>query len=87
VRLKFNGKSGNNEKTELGIGSHILWNNQPLKWLTWYSRDCQRNNDALSNGETFFHTRLIHNHQQVISTEYFLQYEETPFSGIKRRAL
>jgi hypothetical protein len=30
---------------------------------------------------------LIHNHQQVISTEYFLQYEETPFSRIKRRAL
>jgi hypothetical protein len=23
VRLKFNGKSGNNEETELGIGSHI----------------------------------------------------------------
>jgi putative salt-induced outer membrane protein YdiY len=87
VRLKFNGKSGNNEETELGVGSHIRWNNQPLKWLNWYSRDYQRNNGALSNDETFFHTRLIHNHQQVISTEYFLQYEEAPFSGIKRRAL
>lgn len=87
VRLKFNGKSGNNDETDLGIGSHIRWNNETVKWLNWYSRDYQRNNGITSNDQTFFHTRVIHNHQQVIATEYFLQYEQAPFSGIKRRAL
>lgn len=87
IRLKFNGKTGNNDEAELGIGSHIRWNNEKLKWLNWYSRDYERNNGTLSNDATFFHTRLIHNHQQVIATEYFLQYEQAPFSGIKRRAL
>jgi putative salt-induced outer membrane protein YdiY len=87
VRLKFNGKSGNNDETDLGIGSHIRWNNETIKWLNWYSRDYQRNNGITSNDQTFFHTRVIHNHQQVIATEYFLQYEQAPFSGIKRRAL
>jgi len=87
IHLKFNSKSGNNDKTDLGIGSHIRWNNDPFKWLNWYSRNYQRNNGITSNDETFFHTRLIHNHQQIIATEYFLQYEDAPFSGIKRRAL
>lgn len=87
IHLKLNGKSGNNDEAELGIGSHARWNNQTLKWLNWYSRDYERNNGVLSNDETFFHTRLIHNHQKIIATEYFLQYEQAPFDGIKRRAL
>ena len=87
IRLKLDGKKGNNEEAELGLGSHIRWNNQKFKWLNWYSRDYERNNGILTNDETFFHSRLIQNHKQVIATEYFIQYEEVPFSGLKRRAL
>lgn len=87
VRLKFNGKDGNNEETEWGIGSHIRWNNSQLKWLNWYSRDYERNNGKRSNDETFLHTRLIHNHKRVLASEYFLQYEQSPFAGLKRRLL
>ena len=30
---------------------------------------------------------MIHNHRKVIASEYFLQYEQDPFSGLKRRFL
>ena len=87
VRFKFSGKDGNNEETEWGIGSHISWNNKQFKWLNWYSRDYERNNGYRSDDKTFLHTRLIHNHQQTIASEYFLQYEQAPFAGLKRRLL
>lgn len=87
VRFKFSGKDGNNEETDWGIGSHIRWNNTEFKWLNWYSRDYQRNNGYRSDDETFLHSRLIHNHQQTLASEYFLQYQQAPFSGVKRRLL
>jgi putative salt-induced outer membrane protein YdiY len=87
LRFKFSGKDGNNEQTEWGIGSHIRWSNSAYKWLNWYSRDYERNNGYRTDDETFLHTRLIQNHQQTIATEYFIQYEQAPFAGLKRRLL
>jgi putative salt-induced outer membrane protein YdiY len=87
VRLKFNGKDGNNEQTEWGVGSHIRWNNQQLNWLNWYSREYERNNGQRTDDDTFLHSRLIVNHKEIIATEFFLQYEQDPFAGLKRRLL
>mgnify|MGYP005988196269 CR=1 FL=1 len=87
VRFSFSGKAGNNEEAELGLGSHIRWSNPQFKWLNWFNRDYERNNGYRTDDETFFHTRLIHKHQQTIAQEYFLQYEQAPFAGVKYRAL
>ncbi len=87
VHFKFSGKDGNNEETDWGIGSHIRWNNQDYKWLNWYSRDYERNNGYRTDDQTFLHTRLIQNHQQTLAAEYFLQYQQSPFAGLKRRLL
>ncbi len=87
IRLKFSGKDGNNEETEWGLGGHIRWSNEALQWLNWYSRDYERNNGYRSDDDTFLHSRLIHNHQAIIASEYFIQYEQDPFAGLKRRLL
>lgn len=87
VRLRFSGKDGNNEETKWGLGGHGRWSNEKLSWLNWYSRDYQKNNGYLSDDHTFLHSRLIHNHQEFMATEYFIQYEQDPFAGLKRRLL
>lgn len=87
LKLKFEGKDGNNEETELGFGAHARWNNDKISWLSWYNREYDRYNDKTTDDDTFAHTRLIHNHKEVIASEYFLQYEKDPFSGLKRRFL
>lgn len=87
IRLKFEGKDGNNEETELGLGLHARWNNDKISWLNWYNREYDRYDGDTTDDDTFAHTRLIHNHREVIASEYFLQYEQDPFSGLKRRFL
>lgn len=87
LRFKFSGKDGNNEEAELGIGTHLRWNNGIVSWLSWYSREYDRYDGDTIDDDTFAHTRLIHNHREVIASEYFLQYEQDPFSGLKRRLL
>lgn len=87
LRFKFSGKDGNNEEADLGIGAHLRWTNNKVSWLNWYSREYDRYDGETTDDDTFAHTRLIHNHREVIASEYFLQYEQDPFSGLKRRFL
>lgn len=87
VKLKFSGKDGNNEETEWGLGGHLRWSHATFQWLNWYSRDYERNNGYRSDDETFLHSRVIHNHRSTIASEYFIQYEQDPFAGLKRRLL
>ncbi len=87
LRFKFSGKDGNNEETELGLGAHLRWSNDTISWLNWANHEYDRNDGNTTDDETFIHSRLIHNHRKVIASEYFLQYEQDPFSGLKRRFL
>lgn len=87
VQLSLSGESGNSEKREIEIGSHIRWTNQNFEWLNWYSRLREEQDGIITDNETYLHTRLIHNHKKALADEYFIQYENAPFDGLKRRLL
>lgn len=87
VQLNLSGESGNNEKREIEIGSHIRWTNQDFEWLNWFNRLREEKDNVIIDNETYLHSRLIHNHKKVLADEYFTQYEHSPFNGLKRRLL
>lgn len=87
VSFKLDGKSGNSDEEDLGLSGRANYKQQQNLWFVIASKEYGETNDVKDTDKSFLHGRWVHEHNNKLAGEAYVQYQDNEFTRLVSRYL